>query len=201
MADTSVTQIFKTIARRSSTMVVTWEFAVEILLLHSILGAFPRTGRDVAALGALHVALNAYAVLAGLSSTELPGCSSPERAYSRGAVEECSPPPPRVRVACVVAKELLLFAPFLRYATTETALAGAAPYFVALLALSYAQPGPLLFWGLARLTRPAVGAACSLAAGVRAALREDGAPAPAPAPSQHGMVTRARARTPTRGRE
>ena len=52
MADTSVTTIIKTIARRSSTMVVTWEFAVEILLLHSILGAFPRTGRDVAALGA-----------------------------------------------------------------------------------------------------------------------------------------------------
>ena len=199
MADTSVGTIIKTIARRSSRMVVTWEFAVEILLVHSYLGAFPRTGRDVAALGALHVALNAYAVLAGLSSTELPGRGSPERAYSRGAVENCSPPPRRVRVACVVAKELLLFAPFLRYATTEAALAGAAPYFVALLALSYAQPGPLLFWGLARLTRPAVGAACSLAAGVRAALREDGAPAPAP--SQHGMVTRARARTPTRGRE
>ena len=201
MADTSVGTIIKTIARRSSRMVVTWEFAVEILLVHSYLGAFPRTGRDVAALGALHVALNAYAVLAGLSSTELPARGAPERAYSRGAVEECSPAPPRVRVACVVAKELLLFAPFLRYATTETALAGAAPYFVALLALSYAQPGPLLFWGLARLTRPAVGAACSLAAGVRAALREDGALAPAPAPSQHGMVTRARARTPTRGRE
>merc|ERR1712147_352627 len=103
-------------------MVVTWEFAVEILLLHSILGAFPRTGRDVAALGALHVALNAYAVLAGLSRVDR--ARAPERAYSRGAVEECSPPPPpRVRVACVVAKELLLFAPFLRYATTETALA------------------------------------------------------------------------------
>ena len=198
MADTSVGTIIKTIARRSSRMVVTWEFAVEILLVHSYLGAFPRTCRDVAALGALHVALNAYAVLAGLSRVDR-ARSSPERAYSRGAVEDCSPPPRRVRVACVVAKELLLFAPFLRYATTEAALAGAAPYFVALLALSYAQPGPLLFWGLARLTRPAVGAACSLAAGVRAALREDGAPAPAP--SQHGMVTRARARTPTRGRE
>ena len=197
MADTSVTTIIKTIGRRSSRMVVTWEFAVEILLVHSYLGGFPRTSRDVAALGALHVALNAYAVLAGLSRNDR--ARAPERAYSRGAVEDCSPPPRRVRVACVVAKELLLFAPFLRYATTETALAGAAPYFVALLALSYAQPGPLLFWGLARLTRPAVGAACSLAAGVRAALREDGAPAPAP--SQHGMVTRARARTPTRGRE
>lgn len=195
MADTSIGSIVKTIARRSSTMVVTWEFAVELLLVHSYLGAFPRTCRDVAALGALHVALNAYAVLAGLSRNDR--ARAPERAYSRGAVEDCSPPPRRVRVACVVAKELLLFAPFLRYATTEAALAGAAPYFVALLALSYAQPGPLLFWGLARLTRPAVGAACSLAAGVRAALREDGAPAP----SQHGMVTRARARTPTRGRE
>ena len=79
MADTSVTTIIKTIARRSSRMVVTWEFAVEILLVHSYLGAFPRTCRDVAALGALHVALNGYAVLAGLSRVDR-ARSSPERA-------------------------------------------------------------------------------------------------------------------------